>query len=82
MEFLDPGFDKWLPEGVRTRYAVEQGDDIQQSIEGYDPDYYLDMALTLPGYSIDNATARRTYAARFITREVNKLINRPASRSP
>jgi Domain of unknown function (DUF362) len=77
-EFLDAGFDKWLPDGVRTSYAVEQGDDVQQGIEGYDPDHYMDMALTLPGYSIDNATARRSYAALFITREVNKLINLPA----
>ena len=37
----------------------------------------MDMALTLPGYTIDNVTARRSYAARFITREVNKLINVP-----
>lgn len=76
-EFLEAGFDKWLPEGVRTSYAAEQGDSVQQGIEGYDPDHYMDMALTLPGYSIDNPTARRSYAARFITREVNKLVNLP-----
>lgn len=76
-EFLEAGFDKWLPEGVRTSYAAEQGDNVQQGIEGYDPDHYMDMALTLPGYGIDNPTARRSYAARFITREVNKLVNLP-----
>ncbi|HEV2493645.1 MAG TPA: DUF362 domain-containing protein [Terriglobia bacterium] len=76
-EFLEAGFDKWLPEGVRSSYAVEEGDDVQQGIDGYDPDHYMDMALTLPGYSLDNATARRSYAARFITREVNKLVNLP-----
>jgi uncharacterized protein (DUF362 family) len=37
----------------------------------------MDMALTLPGYSVDNLTARRSYAARFITREVNKLVSVP-----
>ena len=76
-EFLEAGFDKWLPDGVRTSYAVEHGDNLQLGIEGYDPDHYMDMALTLPGYGIDNATARRSYAARFITREVNKLVNLP-----
>lgn len=76
-EFLAAGFDKWLPDGVRSSYAVEQGDNVQQGIEGYDPDHYMDMALTLPGQSIDNPTARRSYAARFITREVNKLVNLP-----
>jgi hypothetical protein len=76
-EFLRAGFDKWLPDGVRTSYATENGDAIQQAIEGYDPDHFMDMALTLPGYSVDNVTARRSYAARFITREVNKLVCLP-----
>ena len=76
-QFLKAGFDKWLPEGVRMSNATEDYDHIQQAIEGYDPDHYLDMALTRPGYDIENLTARRSYAARFITKEVNKLINLP-----
>jgi len=76
-QFLAAGYDKCLPEGVRTSYAAEDGDRVQQAIEGYDPDHYMDMALTLPDYTVDNITARRSYAARFITREVNKLINLP-----
>ena len=76
-QFFKMGFDKWLPEGVRTSSAAEDYDDVQQAIEGYDPDHYMDMALTLPGYDINNLTARRSYAARFITKEVNKLINLP-----
>jgi uncharacterized protein (DUF362 family) len=35
----------------------------------------MDMALTLPGQDISSLTARRSYAAKFITKEVNKLIN-------
>jgi len=76
-QFLKVGFDKWLPEGVRTSSAAEDYDDVQQAIQGYDPDHYMDMALTLPGYDINNLTARRSYAAHFITKEVNKLINLP-----
>jgi hypothetical protein len=76
-EFYRAGYDKWLPEGVRISCASEEGDNIQQGIEGYDPDHYMEMALTLPGYTIDNVTARRSYAARFITREVNKVVNVP-----
>jgi uncharacterized protein (DUF362 family) len=74
-QFFGAGFDKWLPEGVRTSYAAEDYEGIQQDIKGYDPDHYMDMALTLPGYDINNLTARRSYASRFITSEVNKLIN-------
>jgi hypothetical protein len=76
-QFLRMGFDKWLPDGVRWSAAAEDYDDVQQGIQGYDPDHYMDMAVTLPGYDIKNETARRSYAARFITQEVNKLINLP-----
>lgn len=76
-QFLRAGFQQWLPDGVRTAYATENYDNIQQAIEGYDPDHYMEMALTLPGYGVESVTARRSYAARFITREVNKLINLP-----
>lgn len=74
-QFLKVGFNKWLPEGVRTSSATSDYDEIQQRIDGYDPDHYMDMALTLPGYDINNLTARRSYAAKFITKEVNKLVN-------
>ena len=76
-EFYSAGFQKWLPEGVRISYATDYVDPIQQNIKGYDPDHYMDMALTLPGCSVDNPNARRSYAAQFITRQVNKLINLP-----
>ncbi len=75
--FYSGGFDKWLPDGVRISWATDYVDNVQQNIEGYDPDYYMDMALTLPGYSVDNATARRSYAAQFITKQVNKVVNLP-----
>jgi uncharacterized protein (DUF362 family) len=74
-QFFKAGFDKWLPEGVRTMSAAEDYEGVQHAIEGYDPDHYMDMALTLPGYDIDNLTARRSYASRFITKSVNKLVN-------
>lgn len=74
-QFFGGGFDKWLPDGVRTSYAAEDYEGIQQGMQGYDADHYMDMALVLPGYDIGDAHARRSYAARFITTEVNKLIN-------
>lgn len=76
-EFLKMGFDRWLPDGVRWMCAVAKSDPIQQGIDGYDSEHYMDMAVTLPGHDVSNETARRSYAARFITREVNKLINLP-----
>jgi uncharacterized protein (DUF362 family) len=77
-QFLKMGFDQWLPDGVRWMSACEDYEGIQQAIEGYDPDHYMDMAVTLPGQDANSLTARRSYVAKFITREVNKLINLPA----
>lgn len=74
-EFLQAGFDKWLPEGVRWTHAAERYDEVQQNIEGYDADHYMEMALTLPGQDSNSLTARRSFASRFITKDVNKLIN-------
>lgn len=76
-QFLKAGFPKWLPEGVRTSAATNDYETMQQAIEGYDSDHYMDMALTLPGQDVSSLTARRSYAANFITKEVNKLINLP-----
>ncbi len=76
-DFLKVGFDKWLPEGVRWSAAAQAYDNIQQAIEGYDPDHYMEMAVTLPDQDPNSLTARRSFAARFITKEVNKLINLP-----
>lgn len=72
-EFFAAGFDKWLPEGVRIMWAAEAYDDIQHGMDGYDPDHYFDMALTVPGHPVNT----RSNAAKFISREVNKLINVP-----
>jgi len=74
-QFVTAGFPGWLPPGVRWTSAAKDFEEVQQGMDGYDPDHYMDMAVTLPGYDASNLAARRSYAARFITRDVNKLIN-------
>jgi uncharacterized protein (DUF362 family) len=76
-QFLDAGFDKMLPQGVRWSAAVEDFDRVQLDINGYDPDHYLDMALVTPGQDPGSLQARRSHVATFLTRGVNKLINLP-----
>ncbi len=77
-QFLQAGFDKWLPEGVRWSFASQSYSDLQQDTAGYDLEHYLDLAVVLPGQNPNNPAARRSYVAKFITQEVNKLINLPA----
>lgn len=83
-QFFQAGFDKWLPEGVRILNAAPSYDEIQlgmyantPNVTGYDPDHYMEMALTRPDVDVNSPAARRSFAAKFITKEVNKLINLP-----
>ena len=74
-EFLDAGFDKWLPEGVRWTAATEQVDELQLDMAGYDRDQYIEMPLVLPKADANNPHHRRSYLANFISKDVNKMIN-------
>jgi uncharacterized protein (DUF362 family) len=74
-QFLRAGFDKWLPDGVRWSSAVENYQENQLGIDGYDPDVYMEMPLVKPGDDPRDAHARRSYVARFLTKEVNKMVN-------
>jgi uncharacterized protein (DUF362 family) len=76
-QFLRAGFQNWLPDGVRQDWAVEDFDPIQLGMEGYDPDHYMEMALTQPGQDASDSHVRRSHVAQFLTRRVNKLINLP-----
>lgn len=74
-EFIEAGFDKWLPEGVRWTYGSGQVDALQLDMDMYDPDHYVEMPLVLPRANASNPHHRRSYLARFITKDVNKLVN-------
>jgi uncharacterized protein (DUF362 family) len=75
--FADAGMPAWLPEGVRASHAAEDYTEDQTGIEGYDPDHYIEMALVNPTLDPKAVKTRRSYAARFITQQVTKLINVP-----
>jgi uncharacterized protein (DUF362 family) len=71
------GFDKWVPSDTRVMWAAKDYEEIQQSIEGYDPNHYLELPLVLPGQDPSSPAARRSYVSQFISRHVNKVINLP-----
>ena len=76
-EFLEAGFDKWLPEGVRWTSASEKydADPLQLDMAGYDASQYVEMPLVLPGADPKNPHHRRSYLSNFISKDVNKLVN-------
>jgi uncharacterized protein (DUF362 family) len=75
--FLKAGYDKWLPEGVRSAWASEDYDAIQLDMNGYDPDCYAELPVIQPGQDPNDRHFRRSYAAKFLTRDINKLVNIP-----
>ncbi|MDQ6758563.1 MAG: DUF362 domain-containing protein [Acidobacteriota bacterium] len=76
-EIQETGIDKWLPPGVRWTAPSLKYDDIQLDMGGYDPDHYMEMALIKPGENANDAHFRRSYVAKVVTKQINKLINLP-----
>ncbi len=74
-QFIEAGFKGWLPDGVRWTAATDEVGPLQLDMDGYDPDHYMEMALVLPQGNPADSHHRRSYVARFLTREVNKMIN-------
>ena len=80
-QFQEAGFVDWLPEGVRWTSGSAENVSIQLDMDGYEPDVYMEMPLIHPSYlsdyRIDDPHLRRSYVAKFVTRDVNKIINVP-----
>jgi uncharacterized protein (DUF362 family) len=76
-EFLEAGFDKWLPEGVRWTSASEEysAHPLQLDMQGYDAGQFVEMPLVFPGGDPTNPHHRRSYLSNFISKDVNKMIN-------
>lgn len=71
------GMDKWVRPGMRFTAAVPGYDESQLGIEGYDPNHFMEMAIVKPGDDPLNPRSRRSYVAKIVTTEVNKIINLP-----
>ena len=74
-EFLSAGFDKWLPEGVRWTFATEVSQEYQLDMDGYDADHYMEMALVSSKGDPQDRHQRRSYVAKFLTKQIDKLVN-------
>lgn len=76
-QFLQAGFDKWLPPGVRWTSAspAYNSHPLQLDMEGYDKTQYVEMPLVLPEANPKDPHHRRSYLSNFISKDVNKMIN-------
>lgn len=78
-QFQEAGFVEWLPDGVRWTSGSPTMPGIQLDMGGYDRDLYMEMPLVHPDYASDydlsDPHVRRSYVAKFLSKEVNKVIN-------
>src|SRR5260370_20866410 len=76
-EIVGTGTDKCVPPGIRWDPPSHHYSATQRAMEGYDPDHFMEMALIKPGENANDAHFRRSYVAKVVTRDVNKIINLP-----
>jgi Domain of unknown function (DUF362) len=76
-EMYEAGIQRWAPDGVRIAWASEAYSRMQLDMGGYDPDVYVDLALALPGQDTSDDHVRRSYVARLLSKQVNKVVNLP-----
>ena len=74
-EFLDAGFDKWLPGGVRYTWGTDKVHPLQLDMDMYDENEFVEMPLVQLNGDPNDRHQRRSYLAKFITKDVNKLVN-------
>ena len=76
-EAVEAGIDKWCPEGVRFDAASAKYTETQLDMGGYDENHFMEMALIKPSDSATDVHVRRSYVAKIVTQQVNKIINLP-----
>lgn len=73
--FVTGGFEKWLPEGVRWTWATENFHELQLDMDGYDENHYMETQVVLPKQNPSDPHHRRSYVAKFLTKDVNKMVS-------
>ena len=76
-EAMAAGIDKWLPPGVRFDAASPKYDNSQLAMDGYDENHYMELAIVKPGDDPNDPRSRRSYLAKIVSTQVNKVINLP-----
>ncbi len=74
-EAVECGMDKWVRPGIRFDAASPRYDNSQLAMDGYDANHFMEMALVKEGDDPNNPHSRRSYVAKIVTTDVNKIIN-------
>jgi hypothetical protein len=76
-EAVHAGMLNWLRPGVRFEAAAPAYDDSQLGMDGYDERHYMELAIVKEGDDPNDPHSRRSYVAKIVTSQVNKIINLP-----
>ncbi|MBI4600683.1 MAG: DUF362 domain-containing protein [Planctomycetes bacterium] len=77
-QFIQAGYLKNLPEGVRWDASCEDYDNVQLDIAGYDPDVYRELELAAYGHhDPSDPRTRRSHLSLIVSRKVQKIVNLP-----
>jgi Domain of unknown function (DUF362) len=76
-EAVEAGIDKWLPPGVRFDAASPAYTNNQLGMNGYDESQYMELAIVKDGDNPNDPHCRRSYLAKIVSTQVNKVINLP-----
>jgi hypothetical protein len=76
-ETIEAGIDKWLRPGMRFTAASPRYDESQLDMDGYDPRHFMEMAIVKAGDDPMNPRSRRSFVAKVVTTDCNKIINLP-----
>ena len=77
-QFMDAKYHENLPDGVRWDASVEDYDNVQLDIDGYDPEVYKEMDLAAVNHHDPNDDRiRRSHLSWIVSRDVNKIVNLP-----
>ena len=75
-QFVAAGYPEQLPDGVRWDASVEDYDNVQLDIKGYDPQVYVTMELVALGrHDPKDDRTRRSHLSLIASRQVDKIIN-------
>jgi uncharacterized protein (DUF362 family) len=75
-QFINAGYPKELPDGVRWDASVEDYDNVQLDINGYDPQVYVTMELAALGHhNPKDDRTRRSHLGLIVSRQVDKVVN-------
>jgi uncharacterized protein (DUF362 family) len=77
-QLMRAGYPEQLPDGVRWDASVEDYDNVQLDIKGYDPEVFVAMDLVALGrHDPKDDRTRRSHLGLITSRQVDKIINVP-----